>query len=105
MTDVRSRTLSSPGSTRTLTSRLTLTKVNPGVMIRLVRIGCAVWDVLAIADQAGRSRWWEELVARTDSAAEQMRAALEIDVPRNSPQARPLGDGIFEFKEPGLRVL
>jgi phage-related protein len=80
--------------------------------MRIVRLGRAVWHVLAIADELGHSLWDELRAADpSDSAAEQMRATLAIDVPRNGPplmnktRCRALGGGIYEFKEPGLRVL
>ena len=80
--------------------------------MRLVRIGRAVWDVVAIADESGHSVWDElEGADPSDRAAERMRATLETDVPMNGPprtnrtKCRDLGDGIYEFKEGGWRVL
>jgi hypothetical protein len=79
--------------------------------MRLVRIGRAVWDVLAIADESGRSLWDELLSADpSHGAAEQMRAMLKEHVPRSGPprginRSRHLGDEIYEFKRPGVRVL
>jgi len=79
--------------------------------MRLVWIGHAVWDVLAVADQAGRSVRDElEGADPSDTAAELMRATLEVDVPLNGPprnkrKCRDLGEGVYEFKEWGWRVL
>ena len=79
--------------------------------MRLVRIGRAVWDVLAITDDLGRSLWDELLSADpSDGGAEQMRAALREHVPRNGPpkaksRCRYLGDDIYELKGWGIRVL
>jgi hypothetical protein len=79
--------------------------------MRLVRIGCAVWDVLTVADDSGRSLWADLLSADPgDGGAEQMRAALREHIPRNGPpqgrnRGRHLGDGIYEVKEWGVRVL
>ena len=89
-----------------------MTKLNPGVKIRLVRIGRLVWEVVAIADESGQSVW-EDLKGADpgDAAAERMRATLETDIPLNGPprmnrtRCRDLGDEIFEFKERGWRVL
>lgn len=80
--------------------------------MRLVRIGRAVWDVLAIADASGSSLW-DDLQAAdpSDRGAELMRATLATHVPLNGPplknrnKCRDLGDGIYEFKERGVRVL
>jgi hypothetical protein len=80
--------------------------------MRLVRIGRAVWDVLAILDESANSAWGElEAADPSDSGAERMRITLETEVPLNGPprmnktKCRALGDGIYEFKEPGVRVL
>lgn len=80
--------------------------------MRLVSMGRAVWHVLAIEDRRGRSvRDDLEAADPSDHGAERMLAALETDVPLNGPprlnttRCRDLGDGIFEFKEHGLRVL
>jgi len=80
--------------------------------VHLVRIGRAVWDVLAVKDERGFSVW-DELTAAdpSDGAAIQMRATLKTSVPENGPprmnrtKCRSLGDDIYEFKEPGWRVL
>ena len=90
-----------------------MTGVNTGVKMRLVWIGHGVWEVLAIADEQGRSVR-EELEAADnsgDNVAMRMLATLKTDVPLNGPplmnrtKCRDLGDGIYEFKLPGLRVL
>lgn len=81
--------------------------------MRLVRIRHEVWDVQAILDESDSSSAWSELEAAdpSDSGAERMRATLETEVPLNGPpymnktKCRNLGDGIYEFKEPGVRVL
>jgi len=80
--------------------------------MRLVRLGRAVWDVLAIADELDHSVWDElEGADPSDAAAERMRGTLETEVPLNGPprmnrtRCRDLGDEIFEFKEHGWRVL
>lgn len=88
-----------------------MTKINTGVKIRLVLMGRAVWEVLAVADDSGHSvRDGLQAADPSDTAAEQMLATLETDVPLNGPprnkrKCRDLGDEIYEFKEPGLRVL
>jgi Phage derived protein Gp49-like (DUF891) len=81
--------------------------------MRLVRIGRATWEVLAIEDEDGKSLWDELTEASNggDSAAIQMRARLKTKVPESGPprmnktQSRSLGDDIYEFKEGGWRVL
>jgi Phage derived protein Gp49-like (DUF891) len=81
--------------------------------MRLVRIGRAVWEVLAIEDEHGQSVW-DELKKASDAgdgAAIQMCARLKTKVPEGGPprmnrtQCRSLGDDIYEFKEAGWRVL
>jgi Phage derived protein Gp49-like (DUF891) len=79
--------------------------------MRLVRMGRAVWDVLAIADEGGGSVW-QALRHRGESAGvERLLVTLEHEVPLNGPptmnttRCRALGDGIYEFKETGVRVL
>jgi hypothetical protein len=70
-----------------------------------------VYDVVAIADDSGRSFWTGlQSADPSDGGAEQMRAALEQDIPRNGPpkgksRCRYLGDDIWEFKEWNVRVL
>src|SRR5262249_28191582 len=83
-----------------------------GVKLRLARLGRAVWDVVAIEDREGHSVRDElEAADPGNSSAERMLATLETEVPQNGPprmnrtRCRDLGDGIFEFKEWGLRVL
>lgn len=79
--------------------------------MRLVRIGCAVWDVLAIADDSSNSAWSElEAADPSDGGAEQMRALLQDHIPRNGTprgvsRCRKVGADIWEFKEWGTRVL
>lgn len=78
--------------------------------MRLVRLGRAVWDVLAIADEDGGGSVRQAL-HQLGSAGERMLAALEYEVPLNGPptmnttRCRVLGEGIYEFKETGVRVL
>ena len=79
--------------------------------MRLVRIGRRVYEVVAIADDQDRSFWGDLKAADpSDGGAEQMRAALETDIPLNGPprgksRCRYLGDDIYEFKEWNVRVL
>lgn len=80
--------------------------------MRLVWIGKAVWQVLAIADRRRQSVKDEvEALAASEPTAERMLATLEIDVPLNGPpqhnktKCNSLGDDIFELKENQLRVL
>lgn len=79
--------------------------------MRLVRIRRAVYDVVAVADDEGRSFWAALLVTDpSDGGAVQMRAALKEHVPLNGPprgksRCRNVGDDIWEFKEWGIRVL
>lgn len=80
--------------------------------MRLERVKHDVWDVLAIRDRWGNSVWRElQQADESDVGAEDMRVTLEGEVPLNGPpimnksKCRPLGDGIYEFKAPGLRVL
>lgn len=80
--------------------------------MRLVWIGSAVWEVLAVADDSGKSVRDElENADPSDTGAERMLATLEMDVPLNGPpfrnrtKCRDLGDEIYEFKEAGRRVL
>lgn len=80
--------------------------------MRLVRIRHEVWDVLAILDESDNSAWSElETADPSDSGAQRMLITLETEVPLNGPprmnktKCRDLGDGIYEFKEPGVRVL
>jgi hypothetical protein len=79
--------------------------------MRLVWIGRAAYEVVAIADDSLRS-FFDELESAdpSDGGAEQMRAALEQDIPRNGrptgkSRCRYLGDDIWEFKEWNVRVL
>jgi len=85
--------------------------------MRLVRVGRAVWDVVAITDGKGGSVLTElDDIDPSYYHAETMRVLIEQYVPRNGPpvhnplRCRPLGDDIFEFKAgpetgPKLRVL
>lgn len=79
--------------------------------MRLVRLGSAVWDVLAIADEDGGSVRQALHHLRESAGVERMLAALEYEVPSNGPptmnttRCRALGEGIYEFKEAGVRVL
>lgn len=79
--------------------------------MRLVRLGRAVWDVLAIADEEGGSVWQVLQNLREGAGVERMRVTLEQEVPLNGPptmnttRCRALGEGIYEFKETGVRVL
>lgn len=88
-----------------------MTQLNTGVKVRLALIGRAVWEVVAIADRWGGSVWEELQADPGDYSAEAMRATLETDVPLNGPprtnkrKCVDLGAGIYEFKEPGWRVL
>jgi len=79
--------------------------------MRLVRLGRAVWDVLAIADKDGGSVRQALHHLRGSAGVERMLAALEYEVPLNGPptmnttRCRTLGERIYEFKETGVRVL
>jgi hypothetical protein len=80
--------------------------------MRLVRVGVAIWEVLAIEDERGNSVWDELKAADPASgSAIQMRATLKTYVPENGPMRMhkrkcvSLGQDIYEFKEPGWRVL
>jgi hypothetical protein len=79
--------------------------------MRLVWMGCAVWEVLAIADEDGGSVRQALHHLRGSAGIERMLAALEYEVPLNGPptmnttRCRALGEGIYEFKETGVRVL
>jgi hypothetical protein len=79
--------------------------------MRLVRMGRAVWDVLAIADEDGRSVWQVLQNLHEGAGVERMCVTLEQEVPLNGPptmnatRCRTLGEGIYEFKEAGVRVL
>jgi hypothetical protein len=74
-------------------------------------MGRAVWDVLAIADEDGGNVWQALHHLRGNAGVERMLAALEYEVPLNGPptmnttRCRTLGEGIYEFKETGVRVL
>ena len=79
--------------------------------MRLVRIRRAVYDVVAVADDSGRSFWADlQSADPSDGGAMQMRAALKEHVPLNGPprgrsRCRYVGDDIWELKEWGVRVL
>jgi Phage derived protein Gp49-like (DUF891) len=95
-----------------LTRELRLTDLNPGVKMRLVRIGpkVAVWEVVAIVARSGHSLWEELRDDQGHGGIIQMRATLKTDVPLNGPprnprKSRDLGGGIYEFKGNGIRVL
>jgi phage-related protein len=74
--------------------------------MRLVRLGRrAVWDVIALAEDDGRSVWGElEAIDPGYKHAETMRVLISTHVPRNGPpvhnhlRCSSLGDDIFEFK-------
>ena len=76
--------------------------------MRLVRIGRVVWDVLAIADESGRSVLDDLGLTEAEG---RMLATIETDVPLNGPpvgnvtRCKDVGDDILEFKEWGVRVL
>lgn len=94
-----------------------LTFVNARVNMKLVRIGRACWDVLAVVDQRGRCQVLDFLGAGLNQGAAHryLLAFLRIRLPAEGPPAdnvdlcKPLGEGIFEFrrqpKGPKLRVL
>jgi hypothetical protein len=88
-----------------------LTELNIGVKMRLVRIGRAVYDVVAIADNFGDGLWDElKRADPSDGGSTQMRGRLRENVPRDGPprgkkRCRNIGDDIWEFKEWGVRVL
>lgn len=91
-----------------------LTFVNNEVNMKLVRIGRAQWDVLAVLDQRDRCQVLDFLDGR--STAQRfflrfLRTRLPVEGPpaHNTDLCKPLGGGIFEFrrqpKGPKLRVL
>lgn len=91
-----------------------LTFVNKKVNMKLVRIACDCWDVLAVMDQRDRCQVLDFLDGR--STAQRfllrfLRTRLPVEGPpaHNTDLCKPLGEGIFEFrrqpKGPKLRVL
>ena len=95
-----------------------LTFVNGGVNMRLVRIACLYWDVLAVLDGRGRCRvldYIDGLGANYAAAKRGLIRVLRIELPQNGPPAhnaelcKSLGGGIFELrrqpKGQKLRVL
>lgn len=95
-----------------------LTFVNREVNMRLVRIACAVWDVLAVLDARNRCQvldFIDGLGANYAAAKRGLIRVLRVELPRdgppthNSDQCKSLGGGIFEIrrqpKGQKLRVL
>ncbi len=95
-----------------------LTFVNGGVNMRLVRIACLYWDVLAVLDGRGRCRvldYIDGLGANYAAAKRGLIRVLRVELPQNGPPAhnaelcKSLGGGIFELrrqpKGQKLRVL
>lgn len=95
-----------------------LTFVNERVNMKLVRIACVYWEVLAVLDGRGRCQvldYIDGLGANYAAAKRALIRVLRVEMPRNGPPAyntqlcKPLGGGIFEIrrqpKGPKLRVL
>jgi len=81
-----------------------LTFVNRGVNVRLVRIGWAAWEVLAILDSRGHCQvldFLERLGAGYAVARSVMLVFLQVRLPQDGPPVnnallcKPLGDGLF----------
>jgi hypothetical protein len=91
-----------------------LTFVNKRVNMKLVRIACDRWDVLAVLDQRDRCQVLDFLDGRSPAQRlflRFLRTRLPVEGPpaHNADLCKPLGEGIFEFrrqpKGPKLRVL
>jgi phage-related protein len=101
-----------------MNERKLLTFVNGKVNMKLVRIACLYWDVLAVLDGRGRCPvldYIDGLGANYAAAKRGLIRVLRIELPQNGPPAhnaqlcKPLGGGIFEIrrrpKGQKLRVL
>ncbi|HEV7784048.1 MAG TPA: type II toxin-antitoxin system RelE/ParE family toxin [Thermoanaerobaculia bacterium] len=84
-----------------------LTFVNRRVNVKLVRIGWAAWEVLAIVDPRGRCQvldFLSQLDAGYTVARRVMLLFLQVRLPQDGPPAnnallcKPLGDGLFELR-------
>jgi hypothetical protein len=91
-----------------------LTFVNEQVNMKLVRIACDLWDVLAVLDPRDRCQVLDFLDGRSPAQRfflRFLRTRLPVEGPpaHNTDLCKPLSEGIFEFrrqpKGPKLRVL
>jgi phage-related protein len=65
-----------------------LTRVNPGVNVKAVRLGHQVWEVLAVCDSQGNCVLLEELAGLNESFAASRRkilAFLRYSIPHDGP--------------------